>query len=160
MLIYVFLINNDINCIVQNLLICHIHLNLFSKRTREKVVLNGFDIPTKIRVIVNTWAINRDSWYWIDAEKFFLERFTNCSTDCKGTNFHFLPFGVGRRICPGMLFGVATVKLTLASLLFHFDWTLLAKMKPESLDMTETFGISLRRKHPLHLIPIPYINMY
>ncbi|CAN0904957.1 Desmethyl-deoxy-podophyllotoxin synthase, partial [Linum grandiflorum] len=116
-----------------------------SKRTREKVVLNGFDIPTKIRVIVNTWAINR---------------FTNCSTDCKGTNFHFLPFGVGRRICPGMLFGVATVKLTLASLLFHFDWTLLAKMKPESLDMTETFGISLRRKHPLHLIPIPYINMY
>ncbi|CAN1228763.1 Cytochrome P450 71D6 [Linum grandiflorum] len=131
---------------------------LAPREGREHVVLNGRDIPTKTRVIVNAWAINRDPRYWEDAEKFYPERFVDCSTDYKGNDFQFIPFGAGRRMCPGMSFGMAVVKLTLANLLFHFDWKLPSNMKPESLDMTENFGISLRKKYALHLIPILYKN--
>ncbi|CAN0911226.1 Desmethyl-deoxy-podophyllotoxin synthase [Linum grandiflorum] len=131
---------------------------LAPREGREHVMLNGRDIPTKTRVIVNAWAINRDSRYWKDAEKFYPERFVDCSTDYKGNDFQFISFGAGRRMCPGMSFGMAVVKLTLANLLFHFDWKLPSNIKPESLDMTENFGISLRKKYALHLIPILYKN--
>ncbi|CAN0875271.1 Cytochrome P450 71D7 [Linum grandiflorum] len=132
---------------------------LLPRESMEKVVLNGCDIPIKTRVIVNAWAINRDSRYWTDAEKFFPERFRNCSTDYKGSDFQFIPFGAGRRICPGIGFGMTMVKLTLANLLYHFDWTLPAKMKPENLDMEEIFGSALTRKTALHVIPFPYNNV-
>ncbi|CAL1352720.1 unnamed protein product [Linum trigynum] len=120
----------------------------------QKVELNSYDIPMNTYVIVNAWAINRDSRYWTEAERFYPERFIDCPIDYNGTNFHFIPFGAGRRMCAGVSFGMAVVKLTLASLLFHFDWTLLAEQK--SIDMTECFGMTLRRQYPLRLIPVPY----
>ncbi|TYH30552.1 hypothetical protein ES288_A01G104600v1 [Gossypium darwinii] len=87
---------------------------------------------------------------------FNLERFINSSVDYKGTNFEFIPFGAGRRRCPGMSYGMATVELSLAQLLYHFDWKLPNRMKNEDLDMTKAFGASGRRKRDLYLIPIPY----
>ncbi|CAI0375582.1 unnamed protein product [Linum tenue] len=121
----------------------------------QKVELNSsYDIPMNTYVIVNAWAINRDSRYWTEAERFYPERFIDCPIDYNGTNFHFIPFGAGRRMCAGVSFGMAVVKLTLASLLFHFDWTLPAEQK--SIDMTECFGMTLRRQYPLRLIPFPY----
>ncbi|RVW38416.1 Premnaspirodiene oxygenase [Vitis vinifera] len=64
--------------------------------------------------------------------------------------------GRGRRICPGILFGIPVIELPLAQLLFHFDWKLPNGMRPEDLDMTEVHGLAVRKKHNLHLIPIPY----
>ncbi|CAI0395863.1 unnamed protein product [Linum tenue] len=66
----------------------------------KKVKLNSYDVPVNTKVIVNAWMINRDPRYWTEAERFFPERFMDCSTDYKGTDFHFIPFGAGRRICP------------------------------------------------------------
>ncbi|KHG17975.1 Cytochrome P450 [Gossypium arboreum] len=97
-----------------------------------------------------------DSNYWNEAESFNPERFINSSVDYKGTNFEFIPFGAGRRRCPGMSYGMAAVELSLAQLLYHFDWKLPNRMKNEDLDMTEAFGASGRRKRDLYLIPIPY----
>ncbi|RYR70800.1 hypothetical protein Ahy_A02g005106 [Arachis hypogaea] len=62
------------------------------------------------------------------------------SLDFKGNNFEYLPFGAGRRICPGMTFGVASVTLPL----------------PEDVDMTELAGLAIGRKHALCLIPTVY----
>ncbi|CAN0910889.1 Salviol synthase [Linum grandiflorum] len=131
---------------------------LLARETTENVKLdNGYEVPKKTKIFVNAWAINRDSRHWADAELFHPERFLDRSLDFKGTNFHFIPFGADRRICPGITFGMAIVKLTLANLLFHFDWKLPNGVKSENVDMTESFGVTLVRKYPLWLVPSPYV---
>ncbi|KAA3467385.1 premnaspirodiene oxygenase-like isoform X2 [Gossypium australe] len=129
---------------------------LLQRENTERCEVNGYEIPAKTKVIVNAWAIGRDSNYWNEAERFNPERFINCSVDYKGANFEFIPFGAGRRMCPGMSYGMAVVELSLAQLLYHFDWKLPNGMKTEDLDMTDAFGVTARRKRDLYLIPTPY----
>lgn len=104
---------------------------LLPRECSKNCEVNGFEIPAKTRVIVNAWAIGRDSNLWPEPENFHPERFLNSSVDFMGTNFEFIPFGAGRRICPGILFALPNVELPLAQLLFHFDWKLPNGMKPE-----------------------------
>ncbi|CAI0420441.1 unnamed protein product [Linum tenue] len=134
---------------------------LLPRESTEQVQVMGYDIPPKTKVIVNGWAIGRDPRYWgADAEKFYPERFLKSTSNYKGTDhFDFIPFGAGRRMCPGILYGTSVVKLTLANLLFHFDWKLPDGSKPEDLDMTERFGSSARRECNLCLIPVAYDAM-
>ncbi|XP_037441950.1 dolabradiene monooxygenase-like [Triticum dicoccoides] len=117
----------------------------------------GYDVPKGTQVLVNAWALGRDERYWPDKpEEFRPERFeaagdgAAAEVDFRGVDFEFLPFGAGRRMCPGMAFGLANVELALASLLLHFDW----EAPDGSLDMTEAFGITARRKAGLLLRPI------
>ncbi|KAL2347900.1 hypothetical protein Fmac_001900 [Flemingia macrophylla] len=127
---------------------------LIPRESGQECEIGGYYIPVKSRVIVNAWAIGRDPNYWSEAERFYPERFINCSIDYKGSNFEYIPFGAGRRICPGSTFGLINVELALAFLLFHFDWELPDGMKNEDLDMREDFGVTIRRKADLYLIPI------
>lgn len=129
---------------------------LLPRECGEKCEINGYEIPEKTKVIINGWAINRDHKYWKDAETFDPERFRDSSVDFRGSHFEYIPFGAGRRICPGMNFGLANVELPLAMLLYHFDWELPRGMKNEDLDMTEWFGVTGQRKDDLYLIPTVY----
>ncbi|KAK6266609.1 hypothetical protein QUC31_017447 [Theobroma cacao] len=129
---------------------------LVPRECDENCVISGYDILAKSKVIVNAWAIGRDSRYWKDAEKFNPERFLDSPIDFRGTHFEYIPFGAGRRICPGISFALPNIELPLAQLLYHFDWKLPNGSNCEDLDMTECFGITVRRKNDLFLIPIPY----
>ncbi|KAL7592681.1 hypothetical protein Lser_V15G34023 [Lactuca serriola] len=129
---------------------------LLPRECRESCEIEGYVIPVKTKVIINAWALARDPEYWHDAESFLPERFEDSSYDFKGSNMEYLPFGAGRRICPGILFGVANVELVLASLLYHFNWELPHGMNTADLDVRETFGSSIRRKMSLQLIATPY----
>lgn len=126
------------------------------RESQERCEINGYEIPAKSRVLVNTWALGRDPNSWTEAEKFFPERFLDSNIDNRGINFEFIPFGAGRRICPGLPLAHPVLELQLASLLFHFDWKLPDGQAPQSLDMTEVYKAVAIRKHDLCLIPIPY----
>jgi len=115
----------------------------------------GYDVPQGITVMVNAWALGRDERYWPgDPDAFRPERFEaggGSAADFKGADFELLPFGSGRRMCPGMGFALANMELALASLLFHFDWEVPGAAE---LDMTEAFGLTAHRKSRLLLRPI------
>ncbi|XP_047329131.1 premnaspirodiene oxygenase-like [Impatiens glandulifera] len=127
---------------------------LLPREARENVKIFGYDIPEKTRVIVNSWAIMRDPEHWKEPDEFIPERFESNDSyvDMKGTDFRYIPFGAGRRMCPGLTFGIASIELPLAALLYHFDWSLADGINPEELNMEETFGATSRRKENLSLI--------
>lgn len=138
---------------------------LLPRECQEPRRVLGFDVPQGAMVLVNAWAIARDAAAWgADAEDFRPERFEGASSmaamDFKGMDFEFLPFGAGRRVCPGITFAVTAMELALATLLYHFDWELPAGAAPGELDMTEALGITAKRKEDLWLhatlrVPIP-----
>ncbi|KAL6289242.1 hypothetical protein ACE6H2_006752 [Prunus campanulata] len=130
---------------------------LIPREARERCEIGGYTILAKAKILINVYAIGRDPKLWADPENFQPERFQGSSIDFKGNNFELLPFGAGRRICPGISFATSNIELGLAQLLYHFNWNLPNGAKLEALDMAENFGITARRKNNLHLIPTTYI---
>jgi cytochrome P450 len=127
---------------------------LLPHEAMEDCTVNGFHIPQKYsKVIINIWAIGRDPSVWSDAEKFFPERFVGSDIDVRGRDFQLIPFGSGRRGCPGMQLGLTVVRLVVAQLVHCFDWELPDNMLPNELDMTEEFGVTTPRAQ--HLLAIP-----
>ncbi|KAH9608391.1 hypothetical protein KSS87_007779 [Heliosperma pusillum] len=114
--------------------------------------LNGYDIPAGTAVITNAWAIQRDPATWEEPETFNPERFLNSPTDFKGQDFELIPFGSGRRICPGILFAISNNELVLANLMHRFDWTLPGGANSNTLDTSECKGLTIHRKTPLLVV--------
>ncbi|XP_049379017.1 premnaspirodiene oxygenase-like [Solanum stenotomum] len=148
-----------LNLVIKETLRLHAPVPLLApKECREETVIDGYTIPLNTRVLVNAWAIGRDPESWDDPDNFIPERFEKSSVDFTGNHFEFIPFGAGRRICPGVVFGLANVGLPLAQLLYHFDWKLPNGTNPNDLDMTETHGLSAARQKDLYLIAIDHKN--
>ncbi|CAI0476653.1 unnamed protein product [Linum tenue] len=128
---------------------------LLPRQAREEVEIHGFTIPKGAQIMVNAWAIGRDPVTWNNPNSFIPERFLGLEVHAKGNNFELIPFGAGRRICPGMLLAMRMLHMILGSLIHWFDWKLPVGVEPESLDMREKFGITLEKAKPLVAIPTP-----
>ncbi|KAG6635070.1 hypothetical protein CIPAW_11G017600 [Carya illinoinensis] len=128
---------------------------LLPRETSSSVKLGGYDIPPKTKVIVNAWAIQRDPTVWVRAEEFLPERFIDNPIDFRGQDFEFLPFGGGRRGCPGLIFGITAVEYVIANILCWFDWRMPCGSVhgKDHLDMEEVYGFTVSKKVPLHLVP-------
>ncbi|GLJ45523.1 hypothetical protein SUGI_0958430 [Cryptomeria japonica] len=108
----------------------------------------GYYIPPKTRLFVNVWAIGRDETVWEDALEFNPERFIGSSLDVKGQHFELLPFGTGRRGCPGIYMAQSVVSLVVAQLIHCFDWSVKG-----DVDRDEVYGLTIPKKVPLSALP-------
>lgn len=116
-------------------------------------VSGGYVIPKGAQVLINVWAIGRDPAIWgANSESFEPERFVDKDIDLKGQDFELIPFGSGRRICPGLALANQMLHMTLATLIRNFDWKL--EVSAEEDHRRELFGIALRKAVPLKAIPI------
>ncbi|KAK7283327.1 hypothetical protein RIF29_12768 [Crotalaria pallida] len=115
----------------------------------------GFHVPAGTRLIVNIWKIHRDPTIWKDPAAFIPERFLtshDAAIDVRGQNFELIPFGSGRRSCPGMSFALQVLHLTLARLLHAFEF---ATPSHEPVDMTESPGLTIPKATPLEVLLTP-----
>ncbi|KAH7679263.1 Premnaspirodiene oxygenase protein [Dioscorea alata] len=127
---------------------------LLPRESIDDCQIGGYEIPKETRVIINSWAIARDPKIWDMPNEFVPERFLDNSIDFKGQDFELIPFGSGRRICPGMGFAVNNIELLLANLIHKFEWKLPDDFVSE-VNMAEAPGITTRMTKTLNLIPKP-----
>ncbi|KAL8485822.1 hypothetical protein ACS0TY_027925 [Phlomoides rotata] len=111
------------------------------------------------RFLINTWSIGRDPKSWDAPEKFLPERFMGKEFDALGSNFSFLPFGSGRRRCPGYNLALRMVPTTFANLLHGFDFKLVEGMKPQDICMEEEYGLTTHPKLHLSIIMEPTLPL-
>nr|XP_043633901.1 7-ethoxycoumarin O-deethylase-like [Erigeron canadensis] len=144
-----------LQCIVKETLRIHPPIPfLVPRRVDNEVKINGYIVPKGTQVLVNAWAIGRDPTIWENPLEFKPERFLNSKIDVHGQDFELIPFGAGRRICPGLPLAIRMIPLMLGSLLNNFDLNLDNKIRQEDLDMTERFGITLQKADPLCVFPV------
>nr|XP_043637623.1 cytochrome P450 Tp4149-like [Erigeron canadensis] len=145
-----------LKAVIKESLRFHVPLPLLVQReTTHDVKLMGYDIAARTLVAINAWAVARDPSVWTEPEEFKPERFLNSSIDYKGLHYDFIPFGAGRRGCPGIQFAIVVNELALANLVYKYDLALPDGKEGEELDMSEVFGITVHKKSPLLLVATP-----
>ncbi|PPD66422.1 hypothetical protein GOBAR_DD36699 [Gossypium barbadense] len=127
---------------------------LLPRRAGSDTDLCGFHVPEGSQVLVNAWAIGRDSSIWENPNSFMPERFLGSEIDVKGRDFGLIPFGAGRRICPGLPLANRMLYLMLGSLINSFDWKLEGGISPKEMNMEEKFGLTVQMAEPLQAIPV------
>ncbi|CAO2188996.1 unnamed protein product [Urochloa humidicola] len=128
------------------------------RATEDGVEIGGYAVPRGSAVIFNAWAMMRDPVAWERPEEFVPERFLSsgraAGVDFKGKDYEFIPFGSGRRQCPGLPLAERVVPHVLASLLHAFEWRLPDGVPAEHLDISERFTTANVMAVPLKAVPI------
>ncbi|XP_058106312.1 cytochrome P450 76T24-like [Magnolia sinica] len=143
-----------LQAVVKETLRLHPPVPLIPRRAESNAEIRGFTIPKHAQVLVNAWAIGRDGNTWVDPTSFTHGRFLGSEVDFKGRDFELIPFGAGRRICPGMPLAKRMLHLMLASLLHSFAWKFRDGMTPQEMDMSNKVGFTLLKTVPLCAVPV------
>ncbi|PON59223.1 Cytochrome P450, E-class, group I [Trema orientale] len=128
---------------------------LIPHASSKETTVSGYHVPGGCMVLVNIWAIQRDPNVWAEPNKFKPERFLEGAELREG--FKLLPFGYGRRICPGENLALRMVGLTLASIIQCFEWE---RVTEKMVDMDETArGLTVSLTNPLQAMCRPRSTM-
>ncbi|KAG7024285.1 Isoflavone 2'-hydroxylase, partial [Cucurbita argyrosperma subsp. argyrosperma] len=122
---------------------------LIPHESSEDCHVGGFRVPAGTTLFVNVWAIQNDPTVWVEPEKFNPGRF---GSEGEGWFFKWMPFGAGRRRCPGEGLGLRVVGLAVGSLIQCFEWE---SVGGECIDMREGVGLTLPKAVPLHALCRP-----
>ncbi|KAL2225908.1 UNVERIFIED_CONTAM: cytochrome [Sesamum indicum] len=148
-----------LQAIVKESLRIHPSGPIIVRESTEDCTISGYHIPAKTQLFVNVWAVGRDPNHWENPLEFRPERFlaedgsAKGQLDVRGQHYQLLPFGSGRRSCPGNSLALLVVQTALASMIQCFDW------KVEGiLDMEEAPSMTLPRANPLICFPVPRLN--
>ncbi|PNX79713.1 cytochrome p450, partial [Trifolium pratense] len=123
----------------------------------EDCTVGGYHVPSGTRLLTNVSKLQRDPILYIDPLEFRPERFltTHKDVDVKGQHFELIPFGSGRRMCPGISFGIQLMQITLATLLHRFD---IITPNEGPVDMAEQNGLTTIKASPLEVILTPRLS--
>ncbi|KAL0373117.1 UNVERIFIED_CONTAM: cytochrome [Sesamum calycinum] len=128
--------------------------------TEQEAEIHGYIIPKHTQVFVNVWSILRDPAYWDDPTRFKPDRFLNSGIDVRGNDCKFIPFGAGRRICPGSDLAMRMASLIVSNLVHGFDWELPGGLKAEDMDMTDGVGMAPQKHEPLVIVPPNHLILH
>ncbi|XP_061370693.1 flavonoid-6-hydroxylase-like [Gastrolobium bilobum] len=125
----------------------------------EDCIVGGYHVPAGTRLLTNISKIQRDPLLYVHPLEFRPERFltTHKDIDVRGQHFELIPFGAGRRMCPGLSFALQTMQLTLATLLQGFD---IATLDGGPVDMLERVGLTNIKASPLRVILTPRLSAH
>ncbi|KAG6533784.1 cytochrome P450 93A3-like [Zingiber officinale] len=129
---------------------------MIARQSDRDAKIKGYDVPANTTVFVNVWAIGRDPTQWSEPLEFRPERFITedggHTVDVRGQHFELIPFGSGRRACPGMSLALQLVQSTLGAMIQCFDWE---AEGGGTVDMAEGLGLTLPRAKPLVCTLVP-----
>ncbi|KAL7582251.1 hypothetical protein Lser_V15G42505 [Lactuca serriola] len=147
-----------LQAIVKETLRLHPTGPMIPRQSTEDCTIAGYHIPANTTIFVNVWALCRDPNHWENALEFRPERFEECHLDVRGQHFHMLPFGSGRRMCPGTSLALQVIHATLGCMIQCFEWKAGEDGKLIRVDMEEGVGITLPRANPLVCLPVARLN--
>jgi cytochrome P450 len=127
---------------------------LLPRKAEINVQIGDYIIPQDAQVLVNAWVIGRDPNKWDNPNVFLPERFLDSEIDVKGHHFELIPFGSGRRICPGLPLAIRMLPLMLGSLINCFNWKLEDGINADDLNKEDEYGITLEKSQPVRIVPI------
>ena len=127
----------------------------------EDCTIGEYHVPCGTRLVVNIWKLQRDASVWPEPLEFKPERFmgTHMHVDVKGQDFELIPFGAGRRACPGTTLALQVLHLVLANFLHGFE---ISSPTSAPIDMSESIGLTNMKSTPLEVLLKPRLsnNLY
>lgn len=159
-----------LQAVVKETLRLHPAAPLATRVSDKEVRVGDYVVPANTSLFVNVWSVGRDPNYWQDPLEFRPERFAEGagegglggSIDFRGQHFELVPFGSGRRVCPGISLALQVIQLTLAALVQCFVWKVGGREEEMSagLDMSEGVGMVILRAKPLVSVPVARLDPF
>ena len=147
-----------LQAIVKEGLRLHPATPMIPRTSLQDCIVAGYNVPANTHLFINLWAVNRDPEHWENPLDFRPERFEDNMLEVRGQHFHFLPFGSGRRMCPGISLGLLLVHTTLGSMIQCFDWKAGKDGNLTSVDMEEKVGLLLAKASQLLCVPVARLD--
>ncbi|CAN1223758.1 Cytochrome P450 81Q32 [Linum perenne] len=127
---------------------------LIPHESSEATKVSGFDVPKGTMLLVNAWSLQRDPELWEEPERFLPERFDESTKVQKKEKQKLVPFGAGRRACPGDVLGRKVVGLALGVVIQAFELSNI-EGEGDDIDMEEGTGLTMCRANPLKVVCKP-----
>ncbi|GJR32290.1 cytochrome P450 93A3-like protein [Tanacetum coccineum] len=147
-----------LQAIIKETLRLHPPVPMIPRKSTEDRIAAGFHIPANTTIFINVWALGRDPNTWENPLEFRPERFEEKQIDVRGQHYGLLPFGSGRRMCPGTSLGLQMIHATFGAMIQCFEWKAGTNGNLTSVDMDEGLGLNLPRANPLVCIPVARID--